>query len=132
MSAPRAPVLVWAPLNGGWLTGKYQQDDADPDSRALREPEHFYHRDAAMRARKRDLVDRLAVVAGEAGITPTQLALGFALANPDVMALLLGPRTPEQLTALLDPRPEPLASDVLAAIDAIVPPGTNVNPADAR
>ena len=125
-------VLVWAPLNGGWLTGKYQHDDdVDPASRARREPEHFDHRDAEMRARKRDLVDRLAAVAGEAGLPLSQLAVGFALANPDVTAVLLGPRTPEQLTALLDPRPEPLAPDVLAAIDEIVPPGTNVNPADA-
>ena len=125
-------VLVWAPLNGGWLTGKYQRDDIDADSRARREPEHFDHRDAAMRARKRELVDRLDTVAHEAGIALTQLALGFALANPDVTAVLLGPRTPEQLAELLDPRPVPLAPDVLAAIDAIVPPGTNVNPADAR
>ena len=45
--------------------------------------------------------------------------------------MLLGPRTPEQLTELLDPTPAPLGRDVLAAIDEIVPPGTNVNPADA-
>jgi aryl-alcohol dehydrogenase-like predicted oxidoreductase len=124
-------VLVWAPLNGGWLTGKYQHDDIDPASRAVREPEHFDHRDATMRVRKRDLVDRLAAVAADAGITLTQLALAFALANPDVTAVLLGPRTPEQLSALLDPSPEPLAADVVAEIDDIVPPGTNVNPADA-
>ncbi len=98
-------VLVWAPLNGGWLTGKYQQDDVDPASRALREPDHFDHRDAAMRTTKRELVDRLAAVAADAGLTLTQLALGFALANPDVTAVLLGPRTPEQLTELLDPTP---------------------------
>jgi aryl-alcohol dehydrogenase-like predicted oxidoreductase len=127
----RIGVLVWAPLNGGWLTGKYQHDDADPASRALREPDHFDHRDTEMRARKRELVDRLAAVAADAGVTLTQLALGFVLANPDVTAALLGPRTPEQLTDLLDPMPFPLGSDVLAAIDEIVPPCTNVNPADA-
>lgn len=124
-------VLIWAPLNGGWLTGKYQRDEIDPASRARREPDHFDHRDAVMRARKRELVDRLAAVAADAGITLTQLALGFALANPDVTAVLLGPRTPEQLTELLEPMPGPLDADILAAIDAIVPPGTNVNPADA-
>jgi aryl-alcohol dehydrogenase-like predicted oxidoreductase len=127
----RIGVLVWAPLNGGWLTGKYQHDDADPASRALREPDHFDHRDTEMRARKRELVDRLAAVAADAGVTLTQLALGFALSNPDVTAALLGPRTPEQLTDLLDPMPFPLESDVLAAIDEIVPPCANINPTDA-
>lgn len=124
-------VLVWAPLNGGWLTGKYQWEDVDADSRAVREPDHFDHRDPSMRARKRELVDRLIAIATEAGITLTQLAIGFALANADVSAVLLGPRTPEQLIELLDPLPGPLPPDVLAAIDEIVPPGTNVNPADA-
>ena len=45
--------------------------------------------------------------------------------------MLLGPRTPEQLDQLLDPPPAPLDADALAAIDEIVAPGTNVNPADA-
>jgi aryl-alcohol dehydrogenase-like predicted oxidoreductase len=124
-------VLVWAPLNGGWLTGKYQSDDVDAQSRARREPDHFDHKDAEMRARKRALVARLAAVASDAGLTLPQLALGFALANPAVTSVLLGPRTPEQLEGLLDPMPVPLAADVLAAIDDLVPPGTNVNPADA-
>jgi aryl-alcohol dehydrogenase-like predicted oxidoreductase len=124
-------VLVWAPLNGGWLTGKYQSDDVDASSRARREPDHFDHRDAGMRARKRELVDRLAGVASDAGLGLTQLALGFALANPDVTSVLLGPRTPDQLDQLLDPPPTPLEADVMAAVDEIVPPTTNVNPADA-
>jgi aryl-alcohol dehydrogenase-like predicted oxidoreductase len=124
-------VLVWAPLNGGWLTGKYQSDQVDAQSRAQREPDHFDHNDAEMRDRKRALVTGLAAVASDAGLTLPQLALGFALANPAVTSVLLGPRTPEQLEELLDPLPAPLAADVLAAIDDIVPPATNVNPADA-
>jgi aryl-alcohol dehydrogenase-like predicted oxidoreductase len=125
-------VLGWAPLNGGWLTGKYQSDDVDASSRARREPDHFDHRDTEMRVRKQDLVERLARVAADAGLSLTQLALGFALANADVTTVLLGPRTPEQLVELLDPPPAPLEPDVMAAIDDIVPPGTNVNPTDAR
>ena len=34
-------VLVWAPLNGGWLTGKYRDGRRRPASRAAREPDHF-------------------------------------------------------------------------------------------
>ena len=124
-------VVVWAPLNGGWLTGKYQTDDIDASSRARREPEHFDHRDAEMRATKGALVARLATLADDAGLDLAHLALGFTLSNPDVTAVLLGPRTPDQLRQLLDPVPAPLPPAVLAAIDAIVPPGTTINPADA-
>ena len=123
-------VLAWAPLNGGWLTGKYQSDLIDTASRAGREPDHFDHRDAAIRDTKHDLVDRLAAVAEAAGLTLIQLALGFVVSNPAVTAALIGPRTPEQLPALLAAADVDLSADVMAAIDAIVTPGLTVNPVD--
>jgi aryl-alcohol dehydrogenase-like predicted oxidoreductase len=123
--------IVWAPLNGGWLTGKYRRDEAPPaSSRAAREPDHFDH-GSNWREIKLDLVERLEKVATEAGVSLTGLALGFALAHPAVSAVLLGPRTPEQLADLLTLADVRLDHDTLAAIDAIVPPGTDVNPADA-
>jgi aryl-alcohol dehydrogenase-like predicted oxidoreductase len=123
-------VLVWAPLNGGWLTGKYQSDAVDSVSRAAREPDHFDHRDEAIRAEKRRLVTALTTVAEDASLTLIQLALGFVLANPAVTAALIGPRTPEQLDPLLTAADVSLPSDVLAAIDEIVAPGLTVNPVD--
>jgi len=123
-------VLVWAPLNGGWLTGKYQAESLDVASRAQREPEHFDHRNAVMKARKRDLVARLTRVADSAGMTLIQLALGFVVANPAVTAALIGPRTPEQLGPLLAAADVTLPEEVLAAVDEIVAPGVTVNPVD--
>lgn len=123
-------VLAWAPLNGGWLTGKYQSGLVDAASRAAREPDHFDHRDLAMRGEKRTLVDALTAVADSAGLTLIQLALGFVLANPGVTSALIGPRTPEQLDSLLAAADVDLSPDVLAAIDAIVAPGWTVNPVD--
>lgn len=122
--------LVWAPLNGGWLTGKYQTADVDTSSRASREPDHFDHRDAAMRERKRALVSQLSALADASGLTLIELALGFVLANPAVSSALIGPRTPAQLTSLLADAGGTLPADVLAAVDEIVPRGVTVNPAD--
>ncbi|MEO5899134.1 MAG: aldo/keto reductase [Ilumatobacteraceae bacterium] len=124
-------VVVWAPLNGGWLTGKYQGGAADVASRAVRQGEHFDHRDAAARATKLALVDRLAVVAADAGLTLIQLALGFVLDDLAVTSAIIGPRTLAQLDDLLAAGAPALPPGVRAAIDAIVAPVTNVNPADA-
>lgn len=124
-------VVVWAPLNGGWLTGKYQGGGADESSRAVRQGEHFDHRDATVRATKLALVDRLAVVAADAGLTLVQLALGFVLDDPTVTSAIIGPRTLAQLDDLLAAGVPTLPPGVRAAIDAIVAPATNVNPADA-
>jgi aryl-alcohol dehydrogenase-like predicted oxidoreductase len=122
--------IVWAPLNGGWLTGKYQIDAVDASARAAREPDHFDHRDAAMRQTKRDLVAKLGDIAADHGLTLIQLALGFVLANPAVASALIGPRTPEQLASLLQAADVTVPADALAAIDAVVAPGRTVNPAD--
>jgi aryl-alcohol dehydrogenase-like predicted oxidoreductase len=124
-------VLVWAPLNGGWLTGKYQNESAvDTASRATREPDHFDHRDAAMRATKRELVAELGNIATDHGLTLIDLALGFVLANDAVTSALIGPRTPEQLDPLLDAADVSLTPEVVAAVDRVVTPGRTVNPAD--
>jgi aryl-alcohol dehydrogenase-like predicted oxidoreductase len=123
-------VLVWAPLNGGWLTGKYQSASVDGGSRAAREPDHFDHRDEVIRSRKRELVDRLAAVAASADLTLIQLAIGFVLAHPAVTSALIGPRTPEQMDSLLAAADVVVPHEVLAAVDAIVPPGLTVNPVD--
>jgi aryl-alcohol dehydrogenase-like predicted oxidoreductase len=123
--------LVWAPLNGGWLTGKYRRHETPPpSSRAAREPDHFDHA-GGWRDAKLDLVERLTEIAGDAGLTLTSLAIGFALAHPAVSSVLLGPRTPEQLSDLLAHSDVRLDAETLAAIDAVVPPGTDVNPGDA-
>jgi aryl-alcohol dehydrogenase-like predicted oxidoreductase len=56
--------------------------------------------------------------------------MGFILSNPAITSLLLGPRTPQQLTELVEARHVVLGPDVLAAIDDVNPPGVTVNPYD--
>ena len=126
--------LVWAPLNGGWLTGKYQsgeRDGADASSRANRQPAHFDHRDDAIRQRKLRAVDELIAIAADHGMTITELALAFVVDDPCVTAALVGPRTEPQLEQLLAVGELRLPDGVRAEIDRVVAPGTNINPADA-
>jgi len=121
--------LVWGPLNGGWLTGKYSAGSPPPDSRATRNAEHFDY-GGSYHEQKLELVARLKAVADDAGCALPALALGFVLSHPAVTSAIIGPRTPAQLEQLLDTvdyRPTP---EVLDRIDEIVPPGRDVNPAD--
>ena len=119
---PDVGVLVWAPLNGGWLTGKYQRSSGDSSSRANRKGEHFDHRDEDVRRRKVALVDQLGAVAAECGLTLVQLALAFVLDDPAVSAALIGPRTVEQLDDLFAAGAPTLPAGARAAIDALVAP----------
>jgi aryl-alcohol dehydrogenase-like predicted oxidoreductase len=125
--------IVWAPLNGGWLTGKYADaaTAADPLNRANRQAEHFDHKDDAVRAAKLAAVDALTELAGDHGMTIAQLALGFVLDDPAVTAAIIGPRTIDQLTVLLAGGAPALPPGAREAIDVVVPPGHNINPLDA-
>jgi len=122
-------VVAWSPLSGGWLTGKYRADAAPPpDSRAATNPDHF---DGA-NATKAAAVERLRGVADAAGLPLAHLALAWAAEHPAVSSVLIGPRTEEQLADLLAAADVDLDADTLDAIDEIVPPGTDLNPADAQ
>ena len=122
-------VIAWSPLAGGWLSGR--DDVTKPGSnRAERIPARFDMAIPANQA-KLEAAGKLADVARDAGINPIHLALGFVVNHPAVTAAIIGSRTMEQLESQLGAADVDLDAAVLDRIDAIVPPGTNLNPADA-
>ena len=124
-------VLVWSPLNGGWLTGKYRAGRAPAaDSRAMVNSEHFDYAEDDIRERKLQLVEQLVDVAQDEGCSLLHLALAFVINHPAVTSAIMGPRTLEQLTDQLGAAEVQLSAEALDRIDAIVAPGTGVNPAD--
>ena len=124
-------VICWAPLNGGWLTGKYQRDAGAADSRANRQAAHFDHKDEAVRAEKRHVIEALLAIAEDVGLTLPQLALAFVLDDPTVTAAIIGPRTLDQLTELLAGGTPALPAGTRARVDEVVAPGRTINPYDA-
>jgi aryl-alcohol dehydrogenase-like predicted oxidoreductase len=80
---------------------------------------------------KLDVVDQLAELAEEAGMSLIHLAIAFVLRHPAVSSAIIGPRTMEHLESQLGAADVVLDDKVLDRIDQIVPPGTNFNAADA-
>lgn len=124
--------LIWSPLNGGWLTGKYRKGETPHgESRALRlGGEHFDFREESIRERKLDAVEQLATIADDAGLSLIHLALGFVLSHRAVTTAIMGPRTEQQLAGQLGAGDVVLPADILDRIDEVVAPGTALNPAD--
>jgi aryl-alcohol dehydrogenase-like predicted oxidoreductase len=124
-------VIPWSPLAGGWLTGRWRKGQEPPtSSRQQRLPQRF---DLSLpgNQRKLEAADALARLADEAGMTLIQMALAFVINHPAVTAAIIGPRTMEQLESQLTAVDVTLSDELLDTIDEIVPPGTNLNPADA-
>ncbi len=121
-------VVVWSPLSGGWLTGKYSRSSPPPaGSRAATDPEHF---DGGNEA-KFDAVEQLSAIAAEAGVSLTHMAIAWCVEHPAVTTALIGPKTEQQLDDLLGAAELRLDADTLDAIDTVVAPGIDINPADA-
>ena len=123
-------VIVWSPLAGGWLSGKYRRGASPPeDSRAVRfkgggsPVARRFDTSVPENQRKLDLVEDLAAVADRAGLSLTHMAMAFTLAHPAVTSTIIGPRTPEQLEDLLAGADVRLEAETLDAIDDLVPPG---------
>jgi aryl-alcohol dehydrogenase-like predicted oxidoreductase len=123
-------VIPWSPLAGGWLSGKWRLGGEDLTSRRSAMLPARYDLSLPGNQRKLEAADALAKLAEEAGMTLIEMALAFVIRHPAVSAAIIGPRTIEHLESQLPASEIELSDELLDRIDEIVPPGTNVNPAD--
>jgi aryl-alcohol dehydrogenase-like predicted oxidoreductase len=123
-------VIPWSPLAGGWLSGAYRRDAELPQSRRADRIPRRYDVTMPENQRKLEIADQLAKLAQEAGLSLVHVAIAFVLRHPAVTAAIIGPRTMEHLESQLGAADVTLSGDLLDRIDAIVPPGLNLNPSD--
>ena len=116
--------LVWSPLAGGLLTGRYRKGQQAQTHRSRYGFAHLKDE------RRLDAVEALLPLAQEAGMSLTHLALAFAITHPGVTSALIGPRTMDQLEDILAGMDTVLDEQILDRIDEIVPPGTDVGRLD--
>jgi aryl-alcohol dehydrogenase-like predicted oxidoreductase len=124
-------VIPWSPLAGGWLSGRWRKGADELGSRRSAMIPDRYDLSIPANQAKLEAADALARLAEEAGISLIHMALAFVIGHPAVTAAIIGPRTMEQLESQLGAADVQLDDALLDRIDEIVPPGTNINPADA-
>jgi len=123
--------LVWSPLAGGWLSGKFRVGkDLPTTHRSDRDPGRYDLSKPGIAA-KFEAASALGDLADDLGVPLVHLALAFVLGHPGVTSAIIGPRTMEQLESQLDAASLELSTETLDRIDEIVPPGMNLNPDDA-
>jgi aryl-alcohol dehydrogenase-like predicted oxidoreductase len=116
--------LVWSPLAGGLLTGRYRKGQQADTHRAGFGFTHL--RDE----HRLDAVEQLIPLAQKAGLSLTHLAMAFTIAHPGVTSAIIGPRTMAHLDDLLAGADVTLDDEILDQIDEIVPPGTDIGALD--
>jgi len=113
-------ILVWSPLAGGLLSGKYRRNHQAPvGSRQLsdwgeppvHDPEGLY-----------DIVEILIEIGLQHGVSGAQVALAWTLGRPAVTSAVIGARTAEQLADNLAAASLVLRPDERARLDAASAP----------
>jgi aryl-alcohol dehydrogenase-like predicted oxidoreductase len=122
-------ILTYSPLAGGWLSGSWSADSS-PTSPARQRLAARFDMSLPENQRKLEVVEGLAKVADDAGLSLIELAIAFVTEHPAVTSAIIGPRTMEQLDSQLPAGDVALEPAVLDRIDELVAPGVTLNPAD--
>jgi aryl-alcohol dehydrogenase-like predicted oxidoreductase len=114
-------ILVWSPLAGGLVSGKYRrgvspsgetrQLSGEWDEPPVRDQEKLY-----------DTIEVLVGVAEAHSASPAQVALAWLLGRPAVTSLIIGARTDEQLADNLGGAQLTLTVDERSALDKVSAP----------
>jgi aryl-alcohol dehydrogenase-like predicted oxidoreductase len=113
-------ILVWSPLAGGLLSGKFRRGVVGPEgSRALsdwgeppvRDPDQLY-----------DTVEVLVEIGEAYGVSAAQVALAWLLGRPGIVSLIIGARTDEQLADNLAAAELQLSGEERARLEAVSRP----------
>jgi aryl-alcohol dehydrogenase-like predicted oxidoreductase len=125
-------VLSYAPLAGGWLSGRYSPGNGTQRPHAFRRPAIRFDMSRPENQRKLEAVGQLGELADKAGITLIEMAIAFVLRHPSVTSAIIGPRTMEHLESQLIGADTVLSDDVLDQIDEIVPAGITIDPSESN
>ncbi len=107
-------LMVWSPLAGGLLSGKYGRDtQGDEGSRRTK-----FDFPPVNRERAYDCIDTMRPIAQAHGATVAQVALAWLLHQPQVTSVIVGAKRPEQLADNLGAAELVLSAEELKLIDA--------------
>ncbi|MDR2930188.1 MAG: aldo/keto reductase [Propionibacteriaceae bacterium] len=107
----------WSSLGRGVLTGKYLGPTPAGSRRA--DPAMAWFVEQYLDEESTRIVSAVVTAANGLGLTPAQVALMWVREAPGVTAALIGPRTVEQLTPLLDVADLILPDQITSALDDV-------------
>jgi aryl-alcohol dehydrogenase-like predicted oxidoreductase len=113
-------VIPYNPLAGGMLTGKHALDRPLQEGRFSLGAAAPMYRERYWKSQEFDTVESLRKIAGEAGLSMTEMALRWVMSNPAITAPIIGASKPEQLAeSIAAANKGPLPSDLKTALDAM-------------
>jgi aryl-alcohol dehydrogenase-like predicted oxidoreductase len=113
-------ILVWSPLAGGFLSGKYSRGNPAPPATRFAEAGQFVPFDKETGYR---VVDVLKQLASRHGASPARVAIAWLLRRAAVSSVIIAARKPEQLDDNISAVDLKLSADDVRLLDAASDPG---------
>jgi aryl-alcohol dehydrogenase-like predicted oxidoreductase len=124
--------IVWSPLEGGWLAGRYRKGKPVPEDSRARNPTEFgaflaprFDMNAPWAPRRLDIVEELVRLADEVDAPLARYATAWVLRNPAVTSAIIGVREMRHLEESLRALGVRIPDTHLDVVDTLVPPGSN-------
>jgi len=107
-------LMVWSPLAGGFLSGKYHRNSMPEEGRRVNFDFPPIDKEKAF-----NIIDVMQEIATEKQVTVAQIALAWLLHQPVVTSVIIGANKPEQLAANLNSVDLILTEDELNALHEV-------------
>lgn len=108
-------IMVWSPLAGGYLSGKFDREGKGPDdSRRAQFDFPPINKEKAYEA-----VEAMREIAAQHDCSVAQIALSWVLHQPGISSVIIGARTPDQLSQNLAASEIELSADEQSALDKV-------------
>lgn len=112
-------VIPYNPLAGGFLSGKHRPDSDASGTRFEGGDQGARYRERYWHDRAFAVVDEVASLAADAGVSAATLSLQWVLANPVITSPIVGASRPEQLADAVAAERTPLDPALKARLDEI-------------
>ncbi|RRS00371.1 aldo/keto reductase family protein [Glycomyces terrestris] len=120
--------IVWSPLAGGVLSGKYKPGQAAPAGSRGADPKFGRFVEGWLKDDVLERVQQLGPIAEEVGLTIAQLSLAWVLQNSNVSAAIIGATRPEQVEENVKAVGVKLPEEVYAKINDLLAPVAVTDP----
>ncbi len=112
-------LMVWSPLAGGLLSGKYERDAQSSKTSEPGSRRSTFDFPPVDKHRAFDCIDTMRPMAQAKGVSVAQIALAWLLHQPQVTSVIVGAKRPDQLADNLAAADVTLSADELSQLGTV-------------
>lgn len=112
-------IIIWSPLHGGILTGKYKDENKWPEGTRIKDPTQVLPYD---REKSRLILNEVEKIACAHKVSMGRISLSYLLHKPGVTSVIIGARNEEQLLDNISASDIHLSSEEMKILDKVSEP----------